>query len=261
MNQQKKYPIRLCALSTGYDHRLLIDKADMAFEAGRFTALVGRNGAGKSTLLRTIAALRRPLSGHVEINGTDTATLSRRDIALSIGFVSTEEVRIADLKVYDVVALGRAPHTNWTGRLTATDHEQVKKALALVGMSSFADKCIANLSDGERQRVMIARALAQDTPIILLDEPTAFLDLPNKYEIFLLLKRLAEQEDKCIVCSTHDLDIALKTCHAIALIDGHDIKCRPTGEFIEEGGTERLFAGTKLTYDRSTHTICLKNQE
>ena len=260
MNDKKTYPVRLCALTTGYEQRLLTHKVDMAFEAGRFTALIGRNGTGKSTLLKTIAALCRPLSGRVEINGKDMTSLSRRETALSISFVSTEEVRIADLKVYDVVALGRAPHTNWTGRMTQHDHKQVKESLELVGMELFADKCIANLSDGERQRVMIARALAQDTPIILLDEPTAFLDLPNKYEIFMLLRRLAEQEGKCVICSTHDLDIALKTCHIISHIDGHDISCYPTDEFIIGNGIERLFEGTQLTYDRTSHTICMKNK-
>ena len=121
--------------------------------------------------------------------------MSRREIAATIAFVSTEEVKVENLKVSDVVALGRAPYTNWVGSLTENDRAKVTHALALVGMQEFAAKGIDTLSDGERQRVMIARALAQDTPIILLDEPTAFLDLPNKYEIGLLLRRLAHDEE------------------------------------------------------------------
>ncbi len=259
MNNPVTHPITLCSLATGYEGRTLMESADLSFEAGRFTALVGRNGAGKSTLLRTMAGLRPPLAGRVEIEGHDAATLSRHQTALAIAFVSTEEVRTADLRVFDVVALGRAPHTDWTGRLSAQDRNKTEEALNMVGMSSFSQKCIANLSDGERQRVMIARALAQDTPIILLDEPTAFLDMPNKYEIFMLLKHLAAEQDKCIVCSTHDLDIALKTCDTIALIEGGGITCRTTEHFIEGDGMERLLAGTLLRYDRTTRTIALKD--
>ena len=146
--------------------------------------------------------------------------MSRREIAATIAFVSTEEVKVENLKVSDVVALGRAPYTNWVGSLTENDRAKVTHALALVGMQEFSAKGIDTLSDGERQRVMIARALAQDTPIILLDEPTAFLDLPNKYEIGLLLRRLAHDEGKCIVFSTHDLAIALELCDTIALLEG-----------------------------------------
>ncbi len=258
MSEDTTYPVRLRSLTVGYGTRLLVESADVGFPAGCFTALVGRNGTGKSTLLRTIAGLAAPIKGSVEIFGRDIAGMDRREIAARIAFVSTEEVRIADLKVMDVVALGRAPYTNWMGSLSPEDKECIGSALELVGMGGFARKCIANLSDGERQRVMIARALAQDTGIILLDEPTAFLDLPNKYEICMLLHRLADEQGKCILSTTHDLSIALELCDAVAMIDRGSLLCDSTDSFISSGLVERLFDDTRLTFDRTTRSIKLK---
>ncbi len=186
--------------------------------------------------------------------------MSRREIAAAIAFVSTEEVKVENLKVTDVVALGRAPYTNWVGSLTEEDRAQVARALALVGMQAFAGKGIGTLSDGERQRVMIARALAQDTPIILLDEPTAFLDLPNKYEIGLLLRRLAHDEGKCIVFSTHDLAIALELCDTIALLEGGRFHYGTTDMLVESGDLGRLFRDTALTFDPDTRSVRLRGE-
>jgi iron complex transport system ATP-binding protein len=139
------------------------------------------------------------------------------------------------------VALGRAPYTNWIGRLQAVDREIVADALAKVGMSDFARKTMDRMSDGECQRVMIARALAQQTPVILLDEPTAFLDMPNRYELCRLLQRLAHDEQKAIIFSTHELDIASKMCDAIALIDTPTLLNQPSAEMVASGAIERLF--------------------
>jgi iron complex transport system ATP-binding protein len=172
--------------------------------------------------------------------------------------VSTDEVRVANMKVGDVVALGRTPYTNWAGSLTAADKAKVAESLALVGMTAFARKGIDTLSDGERQRVMIARALAQDTPIILLDEPTAFLDLPNKYEICLLLRELAHKQGKCIIFSTHDLSIALELCDTIAMIDGGRFYYGTTQMLTSGGDIQRLFENTPLTFDPSTRNVKLR---
>ena len=146
------------------------------------------------------------------------------------------------------------------GSLTEEDRAQVARALALVGMQAFAGKGIGTLSDGERQRVMIARALAQDTPIILLDEPTAFLDLPNKYEIGLLLRRLAHDEGKCIVFSTHDLAIALELCDTIALLEGGRFHYGTTDMLVESGDLGRLFRDTALTFDPDTRSVRLRGE-
>ncbi|HIW98472.1 MAG TPA: ABC transporter ATP-binding protein [Candidatus Tidjanibacter gallistercoris] len=260
MTHERINTVQLHGLTLGYGDRVLFARADIGFGWGEFTALIGRNGTGKSTLLRTIAALSRPIEGYITVNGRRTDSMSRRDIASAIAFVSTEEVKVENLKVADVVALGRAPYTNWVGTLTATDREKVGRALALVGMQGFAGKGIDTLSDGERQRVMIARALAQDTPIILLDEPTAFLDLPNKYEIGLLLRRLAHDEGKCIVFSTHDLAIALELCDTIALLEGGRFYYGTTDMLTGNGDLGRLFEGTALAFDPATRSVRLRKQ-
>jgi iron complex transport system ATP-binding protein len=255
---QRIYTIELHDVTLGYGSRVLMADANVGFGWGELTALIGRNGTGKSTLLRTIAALAKPQSGTITISGRDVTSLTMREVAERIAFVSTDDVRVQNLHVWDVVSLGRAPYTNWVGRLTEEDRAKVKESLRLVGMEDFAEASIDSLSDGERQRVMIARALAQDTPIILLDEPTAFLDLPNKYEICLLLKRLAHKEGKCILFSTHDLSIAIELCDTIAMIDGGEFHYGTAEMLIEGGAMQRLFESTQIEFDRQRGNVRLK---
>ena len=153
------------------------------------------------------------------------------------------------------MALGRAPYTNWIGRMQEADRAVVERSLELVGMSGFARKTMDRMSDGECQRVMIARVLAQDTPVILLDEPTAFLDLPNRYTLATLLRRLAREERKCILFSTHDLDIALSLCDSVALIDTPSLHHLPADAMSRSGLIERLFSGENASFDPETRTI------
>ncbi len=258
MDTERIYTVELRGLTLGYGDRTLFADAQLGFGWGEFTALIGRNGTGKSTLLRTIAALAKPLKGEIVVDGRPLAGMSPREIASRISFVSTDEVRITNLKVADVVALGRAPYTNWIGSLTAEDREKVAGALALVGMSAFARKAMDTLSDGERQRVMIARALAQDTPIILLDEPTAFLDLPNRYEICLLLRELAHKQKKTIIFSTHDMSIALELCDTMAVIENGSFHYGTAEQLMNDGNIQRLFAGTSVRFDTETMTVRMK---
>lgn len=233
--------IRLENISLGYGARTLLEGVTTHFEAGTLTALIGRNGAGKSTLLRALAGLEPLQAGAITIGGQSIAELDGAEAARRVAFVATDKVRIANLPCEDLVALGRAPYTNWIGRLQAVDREIVADALAKVGMSEFAHKTMDRMSDGECQRVMIARALAQQTPVILLDEPTAFLDMPNRYELCRLLQRLAHDEQKAILFSTHELDIASKMCDAIALIDTPQLLHQPASEMVAGGAIERLF--------------------
>ncbi|MBP3549010.1 MAG: ABC transporter ATP-binding protein [Rikenellaceae bacterium] len=233
--------IRLENISLGYGTRTLLEGVTTHFEAGTLTALIGRNGAGKSTLLRALAGLEPLQAGAITIGGQSIAELDGAEAARRVAFVATDKVRIANLPCEDLVALGRAPYTNWIGRLQAVDREIVADALAKVGMSEFAHKTMDRMSDGECQRVMIARALAQQTPVILLDEPTAFLDMPNRYELCRLLQRLAHDEQKVILFSTHELDIATKMCDAIALIDTPQLLHQPASEMVAGGAIERLF--------------------
>ena len=233
--------IRLENISLGYGARTLLEGVTTHFEAGTLTALIGRNGAGKSTLLRALAGLEPLQAGAITIGGQSIAELDGAEAARRVAFVATDKVRIANLPCEDLVALGRAPYTNWIGRLQAVDREIVADALAKVGMSEFAHKTMDRMSDGECQRVMIARALAQQTPVILLDEPTAFLDMPNRYELCRLLQRLAHDEQKAILFSTHELDIATKMCDSIALIDTPKLLHQPATEMVASGAIERLF--------------------
>jgi iron complex transport system ATP-binding protein len=235
--------IRLENITLGYEERTLLKGASATFERGTLTALLGRNGAGKSTLLRIIAALGKVESGVVRLGGDDIKTLDSEQIARRISFVTTDKVRIPNLMCRDVVALGRAPYTNWIGRMQDIDREIVAEALAAVGMSDFACKTMDSMSDGECQRIMIARALAQQTPIILLDEPTAFLDLPTRHEVCALLHRLAHKEDKCVIFSTHDLDIAMAQCDMAAIIDSPQLIHKPMGEVGED--VVRIFGISK----------------
>lgn len=257
-NTERIYTIELHDVTLGYGERVLMADANVGFGWGELTALIGRNGTGKSTLLRTIAALARPQSGVITIQGDNVSELSMREVASRISFVSTDDVRVQNLHVWDVVALGRAPYTNWVGRLREEDRAKVEEALALVAMSAFSEASMESLSDGERQRVMIARALSQDTPIILLDEPTAFLDLPNKYEVCLLLRRLAHEQGKCILFSTHDLSIALELCDTIAMIEGGEFHYGTAEMLIESGAMQRIFERTQIEFDREKGNVRLK---
>lgn len=241
--------IRLDSLTLGYGQGVLLDKVSADLNGGGLIALLGRNGSGKSTLLRTIAGLGKIKGGNILIDGKVLACLKSDELARTVSFVTTEKIRIPNLKCRDIVALGRAPYTNWIGRLQARDEEIVDGALELLGMSEYADRTMDQMSDGECQRIMIARALAQDTPVILLDEPTSFLDLPNRYELGILLRDLAHRQNKCVFFSTHELDIALTLCDSIALIDQPKLYYLPTRQMVDSGHIERLFRNETVTFD------------
>ena len=247
-------------LILGYGNRTLIESLSGEIKGGALTALVGRNGTGKSTLLRAIAGIGEAYEGKISLGGKDLQTLEPAALATTISFVTTDKVRTANLRSRDVVALGRAPYTNWIGRMQAQDSKIVDEALEAVGMSDYADKTMDRMSDGECQRIMIARALAQQTPIILLDEPTAFLDMPNRYELCSLLRRLAHEEQKCILFSTHELDIALELCDAVALIAPPQVHILPTDEMISSGHIERLFTSGIVTFNPATRTVKVKGR-
>ena len=250
--------IKLNDITLSFGSRKLIEHASAHFECGRMTALLGRNGTGKSTLLRAIASLGEVQGGAIEIGGRELHDLSNADLARMVAFVNTERVSVEAMTAYDLVAVGRSPYTDWSGRLRSSDHEAIERSIRIAGVEHLADRYVDTLSDGECQRVMIAKALAQDTPAILLDEPTSYLDMPNRYELCTLLGRLAHDEGKCVLFSTHELDIALTLSDNIALVDTPQLLYMPTGEMIASGSIERLFDSPYIRFDASTRSIHLK---
>lgn len=250
--------IQLSNISLAFGERTLIEGASTHFECGEMVALLGRNGTGKSTLLRAIAKLGEVAKGDIIVDGKAISDIDIRTFARLVAFVNTERVDIDSLSAYDLVAIGRSPYTDWMGRLTKNDREIIERSMQITGVDKLAERMVETLSDGECQRVMIARALAQDTPVILLDEPTAFLDLPNRYELCTLLSRLAHDEGKLILFSTHELDIALTLADSIALVDTPRLVHMPTTEMISSGNLERLFNSEHISFDASTKAIKLR---
>jgi len=186
--------------------------------AGSFTGLIASNGTGKSTLLRTLNGLLTPLAGHIQLNGRALESFDRAALAREIAVVLTDKVSGFNLRVYDVVASGRTPYMNAFGKIEAADHEIILRSVDLCGLSPYLYKAIDELSDGLRQKCMIAKSLAQQTPVVLLDEPTAFLDFASRHQIFRLLKQCCTEEHKCILLSSHDLEFVLDYCDAILLL-------------------------------------------
>ncbi len=192
---------------------------DIRMDAGELHCLLGPNGVGKSTLLRTIAGVQPSLGGEVSILSNNINSLDKRKLAHMLSIVLTDRITHGNLTAYDLIALGRTPHTGWFGKLSKSDLDIIERAIESISIRHLQNKNIHELSDGERQKVMIARALAQDTPVILLDEPTAHLDLPNRIEIVRLLRKLARETGKAIVMSTHELDLALQAADKIWLME------------------------------------------
>jgi iron complex transport system ATP-binding protein len=236
-------------LSAGYEGRAVMSKLNLSAGECEIVALIGRNGAGKSTLMRTIARLQPAIAGDVLLNGKPVGKYTRSDLAGLLSIVSTEPVNVPHLTVRQLVALGRFPHTNWIGKLTGRDMELIDESVRLVDIKHLEYKYLHEISDGERQRAMIARALAQDTRLILLDEPTAFLDMPTKYEIVRLLRRLTYGKKKTIVFATHDLNVAMQEADKLWLIaDGAICEGAPE-DMALNGKLNRVFEGTKLRFD------------
>ncbi len=243
-------------LSIGYaprhrPRRIIAADLNLTLCAGEVICLLGPNGAGKSTLLRTLVGMQPPLGGRVFLDGVDLSTLNPREVAKRLSVVLTERVDVGQLTAYALVALGRHPHTDWTGRLTRRDEEVVRWALEAVDAMDLAGRLVHELSDGERQRVMVARALAQEPSVMVLDEPTAFLDLPRRVEMMRLLRRLARDTNRALLLSTHDLDLALRTADTLWLLaPGGTMHVGAPEDLVLGGAFEATFASDGITFDR-----------
>ena len=201
-------------ISLGYRSRgsaiTVAEGINASLHSGELTCLLGPNGAGKSTLLRTIAGFISPLSGYVEIEGRKLEDYSREDMSRLVSVVLTDRFNLPDMSVRQLISLGRSPYTGFWGTLSKNDARDIDEVMALTATTGLSQRLVDTLSDGERQKVMIAKALAQHTPIILLDEPTAFLDFPSKVETMSMLRRLSAEQGKTVLLTTHDIEIALQ---------------------------------------------------
>lgn len=233
-------------LSIGYAKKrnkaLVQSGLNLKLQAGELVCLIGPNGTGKSTLLRTLAGLQKPLDGKIKIDNQELEKLSQHAKAMLIALVLTDKIDIDNATVLDIVSFGRHPYSNWWGNTSDEDEQKVQESIAMVHLTHKKDVNLSELSDGERQRVMIAKALAQDTPIIMLDEPTAHLDLPNRVEIMLLLHKLAHTTNKAIILSTHELDMALQAADRIWLITNENgVESGVPEDLVFNGSFNRAF--------------------
>ncbi|MBK8033613.1 MAG: ABC transporter ATP-binding protein [Chloroflexi bacterium] len=253
--------LQLEELSAGYVQRgkaarPVVQPFSTNINPGTVTCLIGPNGAGKSTLLRTIAGMQKPLSGRVLIGGSDVQRLSAAERARRLSVVLTQKMEVGLFTGYALVALGRTPYTGWLGQLSDHDHQVVRRAIELVGAESLAERPVQHMSDGERQRIMIARALAQEPDLLILDEPTAFLDLPRRVECMLLLRDLARRTGCGVVLSTHDLDLALRCADQIWLLPYTGrIQVGLPEDLVLNGAFEAAFRSTTAGFDLLTGTF------
>jgi iron complex transport system ATP-binding protein len=240
-------------ISIGYIHKkeqnIVASAIDLTLEKGKLIALVGANGIGKSTLLRTITGIQKTVSGTVLLNEKNIHEMNALALAKNLSVVLTEKLPPSNLTVFELVALGRQPYTNWIGSLTNEDIEKVNQALVLTQIEHLASKKHYEISDGQLQKVLISRALAQDTALIILDEPTTHLDLLHKVALFKLLKKLTQETQKCILFSTHDIDMAIQLSdEMIIMTPGNVVQDEPCN-FISKGSFNTLFKDEHIVFD------------
>jgi len=246
---------------SGKNKKILLPPLNARANSGELIAVIGRNGIGKSTLLRTLTGLQRPLGGEIFYNGKNIRDYSRMELAQKVGYISTEIVKVSNMSVYDLVALGRFPHTNWIGKIEMKDHEIILDAIEKTSMEPFCRKYVSELSDGERQKAMIARILAQDTGIMVMDEPTAFLDIASKYEILHLMHMLSNISGKTIIFSTHDLQMAINQSDKIWLILDNKLVEGAPEDLIIAGAFDHLFNSSTVRFNSEDGTFSFCSEE
>jgi len=242
------------------DHVVAPD-ISVSLHPGELVCLLGPNGVGKSTLLRTLAAMQPALSGHVTLLGDRVDRLPPRELARRLSVVLTGHVGVGALSVYELVALGRHPHTSWTGRLSPHDEAVIRWAIERVGANGLAGHKVAELSDGQRQKIMIARALAQEPSVMVLDEPTAFLDVPHRVHVMRILREIASSTGRAVLLSTHDLDLALRNADRVWLMAGlRPLQVGAPEDLILSGAFQQAFSGEGIEFDLSTGSFNVSAQ-
>ena len=253
------------ALSIGYTNKknisVITTNINLDLKEGELIGLIGANGIGKSTLLRTLSAIQRPLKGDITINKLPLESYTSLELSKQMSLVLTEQLTSKHLSVYELIALGRQPYTNWVGRLSKEDIVQIDKAITLTHLTDLKNRKCFELSDGQLQKVMIARALAQDTKLIILDEPTSHLDLYHKAYILKLLQTLAKETNKTIVFSSHEIDLAIQLCDTMIVMTNDKVISESPCNLINQGVFETLFPKDLIHFDKHTGRFIIdKNQ-
>ncbi len=264
LSTNKKHTIiQTKQLAIGYtvkkQQQIIANAINIDLEAGQLVCLLGKNGIGKSTLLRTLSKVQPKLSGELCIAEKAIEQLSTEALSKQMSLVLTERIPESNLTVYELIALGRQPYTNWIGTLTEKDNKHIEKAIKQVHLEDIIDNKCDELSDGQLQKVMIARALAQNTELIILDEPTAHLDIHHKLEVFNLLKELVKEFGKTIIISTHEVQLALQLADELWLMNEKLFNTGTPNTMIEQGHLERLFSSKFITFDSKTKQFIIKN--
>ena len=250
---ENKIILQASKISIGYTSKkvknTIASNIDLSLEKGKLIALIGANGIGKTTLLRTITGIQKPIYGRVLLNEKNIHELDTLTLAQSLSVVLTEKLPPSNLTVWELIALGRQPYTNWIGKLTDTDIEKINDAIALTQIEHLISKKHYEISDGQLQIVLIARALAQDTPLIILDEPTTHLDLLHKVILFKLLKKLTQETGKCILFSTHDIDMAIQLSDEMIIMTPETMIQDQPCNLIMKGSFNNLFKDEHIVFD------------
>lgn len=246
----KQASISLSQLSIGYGKNVVAADIEASIYEGELTCLLGANGVGKSTLMRTLVGFQPALCGNIAMMGRSLSCYSRSELSQTVSIVLTERPDVQNMTVRQMIEMGRAPYTGFWGKCNDNDSKIVEESAAMVGISKLINRMIGTLSDGERQKVMIAKALAQQTPIVVLDEPTAFLDYQSKVEVMILLRRICKETSKTVFLSTHDVEMALQTADTLWLMNNDGtitIGCPKV--LADNGCLQRFFQTDSLTFD------------
>lgn len=249
-------------LSIGYQTKkqqhIVAKNINFSVKKGTFVALLGKNGIGKSTLLRTLSKVQKPLSGSVKMNQKELSSYTNQELSTTLSLVLTERLPLSQLTVFELVALGRQPYTNWIDKLTPEHEEKIHWAIEQTDISHLKHKRFFELSDGQLQRVLIARALAQDTEIIILDEPTAHLDIHHTFKVFSLLKKLVETTQKTIIISTHEVNLAIQLADEFLLLSEEKLYSGTSKELIEQNAFEKLFPKELISFNKTLEQFIIK---
>lgn len=249
--------INILNLQIGYDNNVVLKDINLSTNTNQLIAIIGLNGKGKTTLIKTLANILEPISGSFSFSSKDMFNLKEKELSRTLSLVTTKQTTIDNISVEDYIAFGRYPYTNWLGIESKTKEDKVSNAIAFCGIDELKSRNYNELSDGEMQRVSIARAISQDTELIILDEPTTHLDLINKVEVLKLLQKLVDEYNKTIILSTHMIDYALQTANEIWLVDNNTVHSYKPIELVENQKFKELFCNNNIKFDKDSMTFSL----